>query len=121
MAYSQRHPRGVIHHSDKGSQYTAVAFGKRCTQLGVTLSMGSVGDCYDNAMMESFFSSLEAEVLDRNRFTTREQARREIFRWLAGWYNVRRRHSGVGYLSPQEFERRFAQHRRRPSAASASD
>lgn len=121
MAYAQRGPREVIHHSDKGSEYTAVAFGKRCTQLGVTLSMGSAGDCYDNAMMESFFSSLEAEVLDRNRFRTREEARRAIFSWMAGWYNTRRRHSGVGYLSPQEFERRFARHRRRSSAASASD
>jgi putative transposase len=121
MACTQRHPREVIHHSDRGTEYTAVTFGKRCRQLGITLSMGSVGDCYDNAMMESFFSSLEAEVLDRNRFRTREEARREIFSWLAGWYNTRRRHSGVGYLSPQEFERRFAPRGRRPSAASASD
>lgn len=122
MAYVQRHhPSKVIYHCDHGTENTAIAFGTRCAQLGIRLSMGSVGDCYDNAMMESFFSSLEAEVLDRNRFTTREQARRQIFRWLAGWYNVRRRHSGVRYLSPQEFERRFAHHRRRPSAASASD
>jgi putative transposase len=121
MAYAQRRPRKVIHHSDHGSENTAVAFGKRCGQFGITRSMGSVGDCYDNAMMESFFSSLEAEVLDRNRFRTRQEARRTIFSWLAGWYNTRRRHSGVDYLSPQEFERRFARNRRRPSAASASD
>ena len=121
MAYAQRRPRKVIHHSDHGTEYTAVAFGKRCTQLGIQMSMGSIGDCFDNAMMESFFSSLEAEVLDRNRFSTRQEARREIFSWLAGWYNVRRRHSGVGYLSPQEYERRFAQKRCRPSAAFASD
>jgi putative transposase len=114
MAYAQRQPRKVIHHSDHGTEYTAVAFGKRCTQLGIQMSMGSVGDCFDNAMMESFFSSLEAEVLDRNRFTTREQARTAIFCWLAGWYNIRRRHSGADYLSPQEYERRFAQNRRRP-------
>jgi putative transposase len=105
MACAQRGSRGVIHHSDHGSEYTAVAFGKRCGQLGITLSMGSVGDCFDNAMMESFFSSLEAEVLDRNRFRTREEARKEIFCWM-GWYNIHRRHSGIGYLSPQEFERR---------------
>jgi putative transposase len=117
MAYAQRRPREVIHHSDHGTEYTAVAFGKRCTQLGVTSSMGSVGDCFDNAMMESFFSSLEAEVLDRNRFRTRHEARTAIFSWLAGWYNIRRRHSGVGYLSPQEFERRLAR-RRRSSAVS---
>lgn len=122
MAYVQRRrPRKVIYHCDHGTENTAIAFGTRCTQLGIRLSMGSVGDCYDNAMMESFFSSLEAEVLDRNRFRTREEARRAIFSWMAGWYNSRRRHSGVDYLSPQEFERRFAQHRRRPSAASASD
>ena len=121
MAYAQRRPCEVIHHSDHGSEYTAVAFGRRCGQLGITRSMGSVGDCYDNAMMESFFSSLEAEVLDRNRFRTRQEARSTIFSWLAGWYNTHRRHSGVDYLSPQEFERRFARKRRRPSAASASD
>jgi len=119
MAYAQREPRKVIHHSDHGTEYTAIAFGKRCGLLGIILSMGSVGDCYDNAMMESFFSSLEAEVLDRNRFRTREEARREIFCWLAGWYNTRRRHSGVGYLSPQEFEKRFAQVRRRPASAAS--
>lgn len=122
MAYAQRHrPRKVIHHSDHGTEYTAVAFGTRCGQFGVRMSMGSVGDCYDNAMMESFFSSLEAEVLDRNRFRTREEARIAVFSWLAGWYNARRRHSGIGYLSPQEFESRFARDRRRPSAAFASD
>jgi transposase InsO family protein len=93
MAYAQRRPRKVIHHSDHGSEYTALAFGKRCKLLGIQMSMGSVGDCFDNAMMESFFSSLEAEVLDRNRFRTREEARRAIFCWLAGWYNTRRRHS----------------------------
>jgi putative transposase len=121
MAYTQRRPREVIHHSDHGTEYTAVAFGKRCTQLGIQMSMGTVGDCFDNAMMESFFSSLEAEVLDRNFFRTREEARREIFYWLGGWYNTRRRHSGVDYLSPREFESRFARTRRRPSATFASD
>jgi len=121
LAYAQRRrPRKVIHHSDHGTEYTAFAFGSRCGQLGIRLSMGSVGDCYDNAMMESFFSSLEAEVLDRNRFRTRDEAQRAIFSWMAGWYNTRRRHSGVDYLSLQEFESRFAT-RRRPSAASASE
>lgn len=71
-------------------------------------SMGSVGDCFDNAMMESFFSSLEAEVLDRYRLRTREEARAEIFSWIEGWYNTHRRHSALGYVSPREFERRFA-------------
>jgi putative transposase len=118
MAYAQRGPeRGVIHHSDHGSEYTAIAFGKRCTELGIRLSMGTVGDCYDNSMMESFFSSLEAEVLDRNSFQTRHEAYRVIFCWLEGWYNRGRRHSGVEYLSPQEFERRFAQKRLRAPKA----
>ena len=116
MAYAQRCPEQVIHHSDHGGEYTAVAFSTRCRTLGITLSMGSVGDCFDNAMMESFFSSLEAEVLDRYRFRTREEARREIFSWIEGWYNPHRRHSRIGYVSPREFERRSSQKhaRRRP-------
>jgi transposase InsO family protein len=117
MAYAQRRPQQVIHHSDHGSEYTAIAFGKRCGQLGIRLSMGSVGDCFDNAMMESFFSSLESEVLDRNRFSSHEQARAAIFSWIEGWYNPHRRHSGIGYLSPQEFERRLTQNQAHPSAA----
>jgi transposase InsO family protein len=118
MAYAQRCPDKVIHHSDHGGEYTAVAFSTRCRTLGITRSMGSVGDCFDNAMMESFFSSLEAEVLDRYRFSTRDDARREIFSWLEGWYNTHRRHSGLGYVSPREFERRSSQKhaRRRPGA-----
>ncbi len=107
MAYAQRAPRDVIHHSDHGSEYTAIAFGTRCTQLGVRPSMGSVGDCFDNAMAESVFATLECEVLDRNHFQSRDEARRAIFCWVEGWYNRDRRHSSLGYLSPQEFERRF--------------
>ena len=117
MAYAQRHPQQVIHHSDHGSEYTAIAFGKRCKQLGIQLSMGSVGDCFDNAMMESFFSSLESEVLDRNRFSTHEEAGTAIFSWIEGWYNTHRRHSGIGYLSPQEFEQRVRKNQTRTSAA----
>ena len=106
MAYEQRAPRKVIHHSDHGCQYTSIGFGKRCDELGVRPSMGSVGDCYDNALAESFFASLECEVLDRNHFKTREEARSAIFSWIEGWYNPQRRHSALGYLSPAEFERR---------------
>ena len=106
-AYAQRGPRGVIFHSDHGSEYTAIAFGRRCKELGVRPSMGSVGDCFDNAMAESFFATLECEVLDRNNFHTREEARSAIFAWIEGWYNTHRRHSSLGYLSPREFERRF--------------
>jgi len=117
MARMQRETRTVIHHSDHGSEYTAIAFGARCGELGVRLSMGSVGDCYDNAMAESFFASLECEVLDRERFATRATARLAIFRWIEGWYNTRRRHSSLGYLSPLEFERRYAERRTSSSKA----
>lgn len=107
MAYAQRSPHAVIHHSDHGSEYTAIAFGTRCRRLGVQPSMGSVGDCFDNAMAESFFASLECELLDRNHFLTRDKARTATFAWIEGWYNTHRRHSSLGYLSPKEFERRF--------------
>lgn len=106
-AVAQRQPRGVIHHSDRGSQYTSYAFGKRCQEAGIMPSMGSVGDAYDNAMAESFFASLECELLDRNHLLTRDEARAATFAWIEGWYNPHRRHSSLGYLSPQEFERRF--------------
>ena len=106
MAYAQRSPQAVIHHSDHGTEYTAIAFGIRCRRLGVQPSMGSVGDCFDNAMAESFFASLECELLDRSHFLTRDEARAAVFAWIEGWYNPHRRHSSLDYLSPQEFERR---------------
>lgn len=106
MAISQRRPDKVIHHSDHGCQYTSLAFGSRCKELGVRPSMGSVGDCYDNAMCESFFASLECELLDRHRFATQAEARMAVFGYLEGWYNPRRRHSALGQLSPVEYERR---------------
>ena len=104
MAVDQRRPMEVIHHSDQGCQYTSIAFGKRCEQLGVRPSMGSVGDCYDNAMCESFFATLECELLDRTTLRTQAEARREIFEFIEGWYNRRRRHSALGYRSPLQFE-----------------
>ena len=107
MALKQRRPYGVIHHSDQGSQYTSLAFGKHCRRAGVQLSAGSVGDCYDNALCESFFAILECELLDRYPFQTRGQARLEIFEFIEGWYNPRRRHSSLGYLSPVEYEERY--------------
>lgn len=107
MAHAQRAPGEVIHHSDHGCQYTSVAFGKRCQELHVRPSMGSVGDAYDNAMAESFFASLECEVLDRSHFRTRHEARTAIFRWIEGWYNTHRRHSALGYRSPRNFERQY--------------
>ena len=105
MAIGQRKPRNVIHHSDQGSQYTSVAFGLRCKQAGVRPSMGSVGDAYDNAMCESFFATLEIELLDRRSFRTRDEARQALFSFIESWYNRRRRHQSLGYLSPVDFER----------------
>ena len=105
MALAQRRPSDVVHHSDQGSQYTSIAFGVRCRQAGVRPSMGSVGDCYDNAMCESFFATLECELLDRHRFRSQAEARMAVFQFIEGWYNPRRRHSGIGYLSPVNYER----------------
>ncbi len=103
-AVGQRRPKDVIHHSDQGSQYTAVAFGKRCGEAGVRPSMGSVGDAYDNAIAESFFSTLEAELLSRRRFTSQAEARMACFSYIEGWYNPARLHSGLGYRSPMTYE-----------------
>ena len=113
MAVTQRQPRGVIHHSDRGSQYTSYAFGKRCQEAGIMPSMGSVGDAYDNAMAESFFATLEREVLNRRRFRSQAEARMAIFEWIEGWYNPHRRHSGLGYRSPVNYERAHHQARAR--------
>jgi len=108
MAIEQRRPKNVIHHSDQGTQYTSIAFGLRCKAAGVRPSMGSVGDCYDNAMCESFFATLECELLDRRRFVDRNDAGLALFDFIEGWYNPRRRHSALGYRSPTNFERDFA-------------
>lgn len=106
MALERRRPDRVIHHSDQGSQYTSIAFGRRCDQAGVRPSMGSVGDCFDNAMCESFFATLECELIDRRCFHTRGEARMALFDYIEGWYNPHRRHSGLGYDSPMDYERR---------------
>ena len=107
MALAQRRPESVIHHSDRGCQYTSYAFGKRCREAGVVPSMGSTGDAYDNAMAESFFATLEREVIDRRRFRSRTEARMAIFSWLEGWCNPHRRHSALGCLSPINYERKM--------------
>jgi putative transposase len=106
MAYAQRKAREVIHHSDQGSQYTSVEFGKRCKEMGVKPSMGTVGDAYDNAMAESFFATLECELIDRRVFKSKAEARTALFAYIEGWYNPRRRHGSIGYVAPVEFERR---------------
>ncbi len=109
MGIDQRRPaEGVIHHSDQGCQYTSIEFGRRCREAGVRPSMGSVGDCYDNAMCESFFATLECELLDRVRFADCAEAELAVFDFIEGFYNTRRRHSALGYLAPVVFEQRNA-------------
>jgi putative transposase len=107
MAIWQRRPDDVIHHSDQGSQYTSIAFGNRCREAGVRPSMGSVGDAYDNALCESFFATLECELIDRRRFRAQAEARMAVFTFIEGWYNPRRRHSALDYLSPVDYEKRI--------------
>lgn len=108
MAIAQRSPTSVIHHSDQGCQYTSIEFGKRCREAGVRPSMGSVGDCYDNALCESFFATLECELIDRSTFRTQDEARDAILDFIEGFYNTRRRHSALEYHSPVQFEKRQA-------------
>jgi putative transposase len=108
MAVEQRRPTSVIHHSDQGCQYTSVAFGLRCREVGIKPSMGSVGDAYDNAMCESFFATLECELIDRRRFQSQAEARMAVFDFIEGFYNPRRRHSALDYVSPVEYERKYA-------------
>jgi putative transposase len=108
QAVGQRKPKAVVHHSDQGCQYTSIAFGLRCREVGVKPSMGSVGDAYDNAMCESFFATLECELLDRRRFKNQAEAQIAIFEFIEGFYNTRRRHSALDYDSPIDYERRHA-------------
>lgn len=105
MAVGQRRPDDVIHHSDQGSQYTSLAFGGRCREVGVRPSMGSVGDAYDNAMCESFFSTLECELLSRRKFASQTEAKTACFSYIEGFYNPVRLHSVIGYKSPIHYER----------------
>jgi len=119
MAIDQRGSiQNVIHHSDQGCQYTSIEFGKRCREAGVRPSMGSVGDCYDNAMCESFFASLECELLDRTRFADRASAELAVFDFIEGFYNTRRRHSAMGQRAPAVFERTHEQLARAGTTAS---
>ena len=108
MAIQRRQPTDVVHHSDQGTQYTSIAFGSRCREANIRPSMGSVGDCYDNAMCESFNATLECELLERHRFRTHKEADLAIFDFIEGWYNLHRRHSALGYRSPAVFERETA-------------
>ena len=107
MAILRRQPAesdGTILHSDHGAQYTSWALGQRLRNAGLLASMGTVGDCYDNAMMESFWGTLQLEVLDRKTWNTRAELANAIFEWIECWYNPTRRHSSIGMLSPVDFE-----------------
>nr|WP_264081685.1 IS3 family transposase [Gandjariella thermophila] len=108
MAILRRNPAAgsTILHSDHGTQYTSWAFGKRLRDAGLLGSMGSIGDCYDNSMMESFWGSMQLELLDRRAWKTRNELANAIFEWIECWYNPKRRHSSIGMLSPIQFETR---------------
>ena len=110
MALARRRPDpGLVHHSDQGCQFTAVLFTTRCAKAGIEVSMGSVGDCYDNAVCETFHASLKKEKIYRQSWPSRAAARTAIFEYIEGWYNPRRRHSTLGYLSPIEFEQQHTE------------
>ena len=107
MAIGQRRPQsGLVHHSDRGRQYASTAYQTQLASLGMQASMSRVGDCWDNAVVESFFASLKIELVDGADWRTRDEARHALFEYLEVWYNRRRRHSTLGYLSPAEFEQR---------------
>jgi putative transposase len=113
MAIDRRRPdRGLIHHSDHGSQYTALVFGQRCRGAGINVSMGSRGDCFDNAVCESFHASIKKELLHRDSWPTKAQARTAVFEYIETFYNQRRRHSTLGYIAPALYERRFQEQAR---------
>jgi len=107
MAVWRRGPKAtVLHHSDQGSQYTSESFQQLLTDQGIDCSMSRRGDCWDNAAMESFFSTLKTERTDRKIYRTRDEARADVFDYIERFYNPKRRHSTLGYVSPEEFERR---------------
>jgi putative transposase len=106
MAIARRQPdAGLIHHSDQGSQFVSLAFGQACGKAGIARSMGSRGDCFDNAVAESFFATLKKELIRRQSWPTRADLRQAVFEYIELFYNATRRHSTLGMLSPVEFER----------------
>jgi transposase InsO family protein len=105
MALETRQPGlGLIHHSDRGSQYAAKEYRSELASHGILASMSRKGDCYDNAVAERFFATIEFELIMKNDWTTREEARRADFHYIEAWYNLKRRHSTLGYASPAEYE-----------------
>jgi putative transposase len=118
MAIWNRRPApGAIHHSDHGSTYTSWAFGHRLREAGLLGSMGSIGDCFDNSVAESFFATLQTELLDRSTWPTREGLAQAVFAFIEGFYNPRRRHSTLGYLSPADYEQQHQAGRHTETAA----
>jgi len=115
MAVARRRPdAGLVHHSDQGSQYTSLIFTRRCRSVGIDVSMGSRGDCFDNAVLESFHASLKKDLIHRRSWPTKAEARTAVFEYVEAFYNRRRRHSTLGMLSPLEYENRTL----RPAGAS---
>ncbi len=104
--WQRRPPPDLLCHSDRGSQYASADYQSALRGAGATCSMSRKADCWDNAPIESFFATLKRELVHRARFATREAARAAIFEWIEAWYNRKRRHSALGYLSPEEFERK---------------
>jgi putative transposase len=105
MAVARRRPGpGLVHHSDQGSQYVSLAFGQQARAAGIAISMGSVGDAYDNAVAESFFATLKKELVHRHSWPTRRELTTAVFEYIEGWYNQHRRHSTLAYLTPSEYE-----------------
>ena len=105
MALKRRHPQaGLLHHSDRGSQYTSTGYQEQLAQAGIAVSMSRKGNCYDNAMMESFFGTLKAECAERQVYQTRREARQSIFEYIETFYNRQRLHSSLGYVSPLAYE-----------------
>ena len=100
-------PKALMHHSDQGSQYSSEEFQRLLAEQNITCSMSRRGDCWDNAAMESFFSTLKLERVNRRRYATRDEARADLFDYIERFYNPRRKHSTLGNISPAEFERRF--------------
>jgi putative transposase len=108
MAVWRRKPDpGLVHHSDHGSQYTALIFGQSCRRAGIDRSMGARGCALDNAVCESFFASLKKELTRRRSWPSRRELQTAVFAWIEGWYNRRRLHSTLGYLSPADYEDRY--------------
>ena len=120
MAVARRQPDpGLVHHSDQGGQYVALAFGQKLRKVEIAQSMGSKGDCFDNATIESYHATIEKELLSGRSFRTRQEARSAVFDWIECWYNRERRHSRLGYRSPEQFEHDHQE--RSDDCASATD